>query len=153
MLYLFSTDIFAAAAGATGVRIAMVSAGSPDLSPDLSNARILIVEDEYYLADDLARALERQGAEVVGPVGSLDEADALVGQGNFDCAILDMNLRGEMAFPIADRLESIGVPFIVASGYNSAAMPERFLALPRVEKPFNPREVIAAIPNLLGRRS
>lgn len=122
-------------------------------SPDLTNARILIVEDEYYLADDLARALELQGAEVIGPVGSLDEADALVGQGDFDCAILDINLRGEMAFPVADRLESKGIPFIVASGYNSAAIPDRFLAVPRVEKPFNPREVIAAIPHLLRRRS
>ena len=121
-------------------------------SPDLSNARILIVEDEYYLADDLARALTRQGAEVVGPVGALDEAEILVGQGNFDCAILDINLRGEMAFPLADRLEAKGIPFIVASGYNSAAIPERFLAFPRIEKPFNPTEVIAAIPHLLDRR-
>jgi DNA-binding response OmpR family regulator len=118
-------------------------------SPDLSNARILIVEDEYYLADDLARALTRQGAEVVGPVGALDEAEILVGQGNFDCAILDINLRGEMAFPLADRLEAKGIPFIVASGYNSAAMPDRFLAVPRVEKPFDPSEIIAALPNLL----
>lgn len=122
-------------------------------SPDLTNARILIVEDEYYLADDLARALELHGAEVVGPVGSLNEADALVGEGNFDCAILDINLRGEMAFPVADRLESKGIPFLVASGYNSAAIPDRFLAVPRVEKPFNPREVIAIIPQLLRRRS
>lgn len=125
--------------------MAMIFAGSPDLS----NSRILIVEDEYYLADDLARVLERLGAEVIGPVGSLDEAEVLVSEGKFDCAILDINLRGEMAFPIADRLESKGIPFIVASGYNSAAIPDRFLAVPRVEKPFNPREVIAAIPNLL----
>ena len=129
--------------------MAIISAGSPDLS----NARILIVEDEYFLADDLARALERQGAEVVGPVGSLDEAEILVGEGKFDCAILDIILRGEMAFPIADRLESKGIPFIVASGYNSAAIPDRFLAVPRVEKPFNPGEVIAAIPNLLDGRN
>lgn len=121
-------------------------------SPDLSNARILIVEDEYYLADDLARALERQGAKVLGPVGSLGEAEALVGRGDFDCAILDINLRGEMAFPLADRLEAKGIPFLVASGYNSVAIPERFLAVPRVEKPFNPGEVIAAIPSLLEGR-
>ena len=129
------------------MRIAQDDSGSPDLS----NTRILIVEDEYYLADDLARALERQGAEVVGPVGSLDEANALVALGDIDCAILDINLRGEMAFPVADRLEAIGIPFIVASGYNSAAIPGRFHNQPRVEKPFNPKEVIAAIPALLDR--
>lgn len=120
---------------------------------DLSNARILIVEDEYFLADDLARALERQGAKVIGPAGSLDEADALVREGEFDCAILDINLHGEMAFPLADRLEARGIPFIVASGYNSAAIPDRFLAVPRVEKPFNPDEIIAAIPALFPLRS
>lgn len=122
-------------------------------SPDLSNARILVVEDEYYLANDLARSLERQGAEVIGPVGSLDEAEILVSEGKFDCAILDINLRGQLAFPLAESLESKGIPFIVASGYNSAAIPDRFLAVPRVEKPFNQREVIAAIPNLLEPRS
>ena len=122
-------------------------------APDLSGARILIVEDEYFLADDLARALERQGAKLVGPAGSFDEADTLVRGGNFDCAILDINLHGEMAFPLADCLEAKGIPFIVASGYNSAAIPDRFLAVPRIEKPFNPEEVIAAIPSLLQRRS
>lgn len=54
---------------------------------------------------------------------------------------------------VADRLESKGIPFIVASGYNSAVIPDRFLAVPRVEKPFNPGEVIGAIPLLLQRRS
>lgn len=117
--------------------------------PDLRNARILIVEDEYYLADDLAAALRRIGAEVVGPVGTLSEAEALVGGKRFDCAILDMNLRGEMAFSIADRLEKEGIPFVVASGYDSAALPDRFSGIPRVEKPFDTAEVIAAIPALL----
>ncbi len=121
-------------------------------SPDLSNGRILIVEDEYYLADGLARA-RAAGAEVVGPVGSLGEADALVREGNFGGAILDINLRGEMAFPGGGPPGSKGIPFIVASGYNSAVIPDRFLAVPRVEKPFNPGEVIGAIPLLLQRRS
>lgn len=149
MLYRFPADNRTGALGATRFRMAQ----EDSRSPDLSNARILIVEDEYYLADDLARALTRQGAEVIGPVGSLHEAETLVGESDFDCAILDINLRGEMAFPVADCLESKGIPFVVASGYNSAAIPDRFLAVPRVEKPFNPGEVIAVIPHLLKRRS
>jgi CheY-like chemotaxis protein len=90
---------------------------------DLGALRILIVEDEYYVADDLARALEGLGATVLGPVATLVEAERLVEEGCFDCAVLDMNLRGEMAFPIADRLEAKGIPFVVASGYNSASLP------------------------------
>jgi len=113
--------------------------------------RILIVEDEYYLAEDLAETLRNEGAHVIGPVGTLAEAQEIVGRERLDCAILDMNLRGDMAFPVADRLEAAGIPFIIATGYNSASLPERFSAIPRVEKPFDPREVTAAIPALLDR--
>jgi DNA-binding response OmpR family regulator len=118
----------------------------------LSGTRILIVEDEYYLADDLARVLREQGAEVIGPIGTLDEAQAAVGTRAFDCAILDMNLHGDMAFPIADRLEAERIPFLIATGYNSASLPERFASAPRVEKPFDPAKILAALPGLLAAR-
>jgi CheY-like chemotaxis protein len=111
--------------------------------------RILIVEDEYYLAADLAEALRREGADVVGPVGTLAEAADMVERERIDCAILDMNLRGDMAYPVADRLEQAQIPFLIATGYNSASLPERFGRVPRIEKPFDPRDVIAAIPDLL----
>ena len=120
--------------------------------PPLSDLRILIVEDEYYLAADLAQALAAEGADVVGPVGTLAEASDLVERERFDCAILDMNLRGDMAYPLADRLEEAGIPFLIATGYNSASLPERFGGAPRIEKPFNPNEVTAAIPGLIARR-
>ena len=118
----------------------------------LAGKRILIVEDEYFLASDLARLLKDRGAEVVGPAANLPEAERLVGEGGLDCAVLDMNLRGEMAFPIADRLEAEGIPYICASGYNVASLPERFGNVPRVEKPYDPMELIAMLPGL-GRRS
>lgn len=119
---------------------------------DLSALRILIVEDEYYVADDLARALQGLGATVLGPVATLEEAEQLVEEGGFDCAVLDMNLRGEMAFPIADRLEAEGIPFIVASGYNSASLPERFSGVPRVEKPYDPAQVAAILAGFRSRQ-
>lgn len=116
----------------------------------LRGRRVLVVEDEYYLADDLSRALAEAGAQVLGPVGALADAEAALEAGAFDCAILDMNLRGEMAFPIADRLESAGIPFVIATGYNSASLPDRFHSCPRVEKPFDSSAVIGAIGDLLG---
>jgi hypothetical protein len=57
-----------------------------------------------------------------------------------------MNLRGEMSFPVADFLTQAQVPFLIATGYNSASLPERFSGVPRVEKPFDVGQVMAAIP-------
>ena len=115
----------------------------------LTGSRILIVEDEFYLADDLAGALKRRGAEILGPVGTLDQAREAVSAGVFDCAIVDMNLRGDMAFPIADQLLEAGIPFLIATGYNSAALPARFADVPVVEKPSDTSKIIEAIPSLL----
>jgi DNA-binding response OmpR family regulator len=117
----------------------------------LRGARILIVEDEYYIADDMAAALRSRGAEVLGPVGTVEEAFAIVAGGGLDCAILDMNLRGDMAYPVADRLSEAGIPFVIATGYNSASLPERFSHLPRVEKPVDPAIVLAAVAPLARR--
>jgi len=110
----------------------------------LTGSRVLIVEDEYYLADDIAEVLRSCGADVVGPVGSLAEANELARTG-IDCAILDMNLRGEMAYALADRLSEAGIPFVIATGYNSASLPQRFAGQPRVEKPFSPEKIIPLI--------
>jgi DNA-binding response OmpR family regulator len=125
---------------------------SPQPAPGLHDLRILIVEDEFYLADDLAAALRRAGAEVLGPAATLRDAEDAVRAGGFDCAILDMNLRGDMAFPIADRLGAAGIPFLIATGYNSASLPDRFADTPRIEKPFDPARIIEAVPKLLGTR-
>lgn len=115
----------------------------------LRGARVLIVEDEFFLADDLAAALREEGAEVLGPAGTLAEAESLVDDDALDCAIVDMNLRGDMAYPIADRLLAAGIPFLIATGYGSASLPERFAGVPRVEKPCDTRRVIEALPALL----
>ena len=108
----------------------------------LLGARILVVEDEYYLAADLSRALSDAGAEVIGPIGSLQEAQATVSCGRFDCAVVDMNLRGSVAHSIAERLGERGVPFLITTGYDRASLPESLQHAPRVEKPFTLDEVI-----------
>ena len=109
-----------------------------DGQKDLRGIRVLVVEDEYYLADDVAQTLRARGAEVVGPVGTLEEASCALEEHRIDKAVLDMNLRGEMAFAIADRLEEAGVPFIIATGYSEETLPERLRGKPRLEKPFDP---------------
>ena len=120
-------------------------------SNSLSGARVLVVEDEYYLADDLARTLTKAGAEVVGPVATVVDAEAKVSEGGFNCAIIDMNLRGDFSFAIAERLGETGVPFIVATGYNRTSLPDSLKHVPRVEKPFSPTEVVRLLSDIRER--
>jgi DNA-binding response OmpR family regulator len=105
----------------------------PELSP--SAARVLVVEDEYMLADALADGLAALGVQVVGPVGGLEEALALAAANELDGAILDVNLGGEMVFPLADALAAKGVPYVFATGYAQESIPESYRGAPILSKP------------------
>jgi DNA-binding response OmpR family regulator len=119
---------------------------------NLQGYHILIVEDEYLLADDLCNALADAGAEVLGPVASIDDGLALIESGtSIDAAVLDVNLRGDMVFPVADALRSRGVPFAFATGYDESALPERYSDTPRLEKPTKGYKLAAVISSLLQK--
>ncbi|WP_114946398.1 response regulator [Microvirga calopogonii] len=106
----------------------------------LRGRRILVVEDEYLMAEDLQFDLERAGAQVIGPVASVADALKMIAaEGNLDGAILDVNLRGEKAFPVADALRERGVPFVLATGYELWALPEAYKDVPRCDKPVDLR--------------
>jgi DNA-binding response OmpR family regulator len=105
----------------------------PELSP--GSARVLVVEDEYMLADALADELTALGIQVVGPVGGLDEALALAAATELDGAILDINLCGELVFPLADALAAKGVPYVFATGYAQESIPEPYREAPILSKP------------------
>ena len=98
-------------------------------------ARILVAEDEYLVASDLSRALRKAGAEVIGPVPTLERAREAMAQSGAMGAILDVDLRGNTVFPLADALVEDGVPFIFMTGYASQALPERFRDVPCCHKP------------------
>ena len=112
----------------------------------LQGARILIVEDEYFIADDLARALREAGATTVGPVGTVKQADDLLSsKERIDAAILDLNLRGEMAYALAERLAAADLPLLIVSGYSGDAMPDSLRGVAQLEKPITPARVIAKL--------
>src|SRR3712207_5295705 len=120
----------------------------PDLRPGLSlrGCRILVVEDEYMMAEDLRRDLEKVGAEVVGPVPSVADALRLLAtEEELDGAVLDVNLRGEKAYPVADALRECGVPFVLATGYEQWALPEAYKDVPRCDKPIDLRHLARAL--------
>ena len=120
----------------------------PDLRPDLTlkGRRILVVEDEYMMAENLRQDLEKVGAQLVGPVPSVADALKILAQADaLDGAILDVNLRGEQAFPVADALRERGVPFVLATGYEQWALPETYKDVPRCDKPVDMRHLARAL--------
>ena len=111
-------------------------------SSTLIGRRVLVVEDEYFQADDMARLLRSLGAEVIGPVGEVQDALELIDAGNpVDLAVLDINLRGEMIYPAADKLRSRAIPFVFASGYDRTPIPDRYRDVPLLEKPVDDRAI------------
>ena len=117
-----------------------------DNSAMLGGRRVLVVEDDYLVATDLADELADHGAEVVGPAGSVEEALALVAAASrIDAAVLDINLRNEKVYPVAEALRARGVPFVFTTGYDAWLVPEAFAAVPRLEKPVHIRALIQSI--------
>lgn len=112
----------------------------------LEGCRVLVVEDEYLLAEELRLELEDAGAEVVGPFGTIEEAaDAIGAERSLDGAVLDVNLHGKMIFDVADMLAARHVPFVFATGYDASMIPARFEATTRCEKPIDVRRLRDAI--------
>lgn len=117
------------------------------------NCRIMVVEDEYYLAMELEHELGEAGAVVVGPVASVDEALSLLDQSpSLAGAMLDVNLGGEKVFPVADKLIARGVPFVFTTGYQEGDLPARYASFPRIHKPFEPRAIATALTQMLKGR-
>ena len=127
--------------------------GGLDLAADtsLKGARVLIVEDEFLIADDLARELRSAGGEPVGPVGTIDQAEELIRLHPVDAAIVDVNLRGEMASELINRLAATDLPCLIVSGYGEDALPESVRGVPRLEKPVSPASVVQALAKQLVR--
>lgn len=118
----------------------------------LAEKHILVVEDEFFLAEDLRRELEDTGAVVVGPAPSVELALALIGQAPvLDAAVLDVNLGGEMAYPVADALLARSVPFVLTSGYEDAVLKLRYPRVPLCHKPTEFATIARALTEALAR--
>ena len=116
------------------------------MTKELAGFRVLVVEDEYFLAADLEYELSQAGAEVIGPFGNLGDTLEQVRNDGFELAVLDANLGGgDRAYPVADALIEQRIPFVFASAYQLSEMPERFSHRQLVEKPYEPRALIRAL--------
>lgn len=117
----------------------------------MTRLRVMIVEDELLVAMNLEDMLEGFGFEVVGPYPTLAEAwTALEGAG-FDAALLDVNVRGELVFPLAEDLLSRSIPVVFCTGYAEAGQfPPRLAELPKVAKPYTPEVLRSALDGALA---
>ena len=112
--------------------------------------RIFVVEDEFFAAVLLEQELHAAGWATVGPFSTLKQARTAAETEQFDLALLDINLKGEMVYPLADELAARGIPFIFVSGYLSRDLPERFQARPKISKPYNTTTLRREIEKIAG---
>ena len=118
--------------------------------PTLAGRRVLVVEDDYFIADDTSRELRAAGAVVLGPVPLVEAALEMVERERPDLTVLDVNLGGEMSFSVADALLARGLPFLFATGYDERKLPERHAFARRLEKPISPCVLLREAARLLN---
>jgi DNA-binding response OmpR family regulator len=125
--------------------------GSIDMSgePRLAGQRILVLEDDYYLASHAASALRAAGADVIGPFPREAAAIEAVRHGGLTSAVVDINLGPGPSFETAHALREADVPFIFLTGYDQGAIPDEFGGVPRLEKPVEPRQLVRALDRLI----
>ena len=112
---------------------------------------ILVVEDENWLAMELAWLVQEAGYAVLGPERSVAEAQKVLGRVKIDLALLDIRLGSETVFPITEMLEAMGVPFIFITG-NPDLLPAQYSERPCVAKPWATSTLLSLIPQVLDAK-
>jgi DNA-binding response OmpR family regulator len=111
----------------------------------MSGRSILVVEDEPLIAMMLEDFLETLGHKVHASCESVEEAIGAADRGGFDIAILDVNLGGENAWPVAYKLREKRIPFVIATGGHVDPPPIEFANVPVIEKPYTVDRVTPAL--------
>lgn len=112
----------------------------------LAGRRILVVEDDFFVADSLALYLRALGADVAGPAPTVEAAlDLIGGAERLDGAVLDIQLRGKLVYGVADALTARGVHFVFATGYGPDAIPKRYNDAPRYTKPVEGERLVCLL--------
>lgn len=114
-------------------------------SEKFSGRRVLIVEDEFLLAEEARRELEKFGAVVIGPTPRVDQALQYLKTTKVDAAILDVYLAGELVFPVAELLQDMDIPFVFATAYDAKVIPPRFRGFVLCEKPVELERIAQAL--------
>lgn len=113
--------------------------------PNPGGRRVLLVEDEALVAIMMRDMLTDLGYSVVGPVGDRTTAIAAARQADIEGAVLDLNLRGETTYLVADELNARGIPFIFLTGYDRGVIDRRYSGAPLLQKPVDEQTLQRAL--------
>jgi CheY-like chemotaxis protein len=113
--------------------------------------RILVVEDEYLIRMLLEDMLTDLGYEIAGAVGTIAQARDLAASGQFDVAVLDVNVDGQEIYPVAEILAKRGLPFVFVSGYGEGSLSEPYRSRPSLQKPFQAEQLKNTLAELLSK--
>ncbi len=114
----------------------------------LAGRRVLVVEDEYFVACDFCDWLEAAGAVIVGPAPDAAQACALLVSQRPDAAVIDINLGDGASYEVASRLADLQIPFAFATGYEEPSLPPELRTRPRLLKPASARHLVDMVSRL-----
>lgn len=124
----------------------------PESNQNRAHFRVLVLEDEFIIADEIASILEDAGHTVLGPTPTIDGAmSRLAEEARPDAAIIDANIRGNSSVEVARRLRELDVPFCLCTGYRSGDLTAEFGEVAVIQKPVNPADLLATIRSLAGK--
>lgn len=120
----------------------------------LVNKRVLVVEDEHFVAQETAETLRSAGCHVIGPISNLTQAMRTVTDDDLDAAVVDINLGGDLVWPAAEVLRSRRIPFVFTTGYAGTIRPPQDLAqVPWVEKPLQRQRLLEVLAAAVGTKT
>lgn len=118
---------------------------APRKKEPLKGLKVLVVEDQAPIALQMEDMLVESECEVVGPASRVGQALRLLSDNAVDAAVLDLNIAGELVYPVADALDARGLPYVFATGYSPSDVADRYGHRPVLQKPFSRRVFLEAI--------
>jgi CheY-like chemotaxis protein len=118
---------------------------------DLAGKRVLMVEDEPIVAISLEEMIRAMGADAVAWASDLPQALHLATEERFELAVLDINLKGQMSYPVVNELTARATPVVLATGYSREQLPNNLRSAPLLRKPYTEAQLATAITAVMSR--